>query len=124
MPISYSIDAQLGIILETWVGDVSASDLAEYWRHYLADPEVLSLRRTLVDLRQANPTFTGRELADLISGIVDPILQGRDWKTAIIIDKPIQFGISRQYHAFAEHYSRDAIFSDPAAALQWLTSPS
>jgi hypothetical protein len=122
MPISYSIDAQLGVIVETWVGNVSARELAEYWRKYLADPEVLSLRRTLVDLRQSHPTFTGRELSDLISSIVDPILQGRDWKTAIIVDKPVQFGISRQYHVFAEHYSRDAIFSDPAAALEWLTS--
>lgn len=124
MPISYSIDAQLGIIVETWIGDVSASELAEYWRNYLADPKVLSLRRTLVDLRQANPNFTGKELSALIASIIDPILQGRDWKTAIIVDKPVQFGISRQYHAFAEHYSLDAIFSDPALALEWLTSPS
>jgi hypothetical protein len=122
MPISYSIDSQLGIILETWVGNVSAKDLSEYWKNYLANPEVLSLRRTLVDLRQAYPTFTGSELSDLISRIVDPILQGRDWKTAIIVDRPVQFGISRQYHAFAEHYSRDAIFSDPTSALKWLTS--
>lgn len=121
MPISYYIHEQLGIIVETWVGDVSASDLAEYWRNYLANPEVLALRRTLVDLRQAHATFTGRELSDLISTIVDPTLQGRHWKTAIVVDKPVQFGLSRQYHAFAEHYSRDAIFSDPASALQWLT---
>lgn len=124
MPISYSIDAQLGIIVETWVGDVSAGDLAEYWRSYLADPEVLALRRTLVDLRQAHPTFNGRELSALISSIVDPVLQGRDWKTAIVVDKPVQYGISRQYHAFAEHYSHDAIFGDPASALEWLTSQS
>jgi hypothetical protein len=122
MPISYSIDSRLGIILETWVGNVSAKDLADYWRSYLANPEVLSLRRTLVDLRQAHPVFTGSELSGLISSIVDPVLQGRDWKTAIVVDKPVQFGISRQYHAFAEHYSRDAIFSDPASALEWLTS--
>jgi hypothetical protein len=122
MPISYSIDAQLGIILETWAGNVSAKDLAEYWRSYLANPEVLALRRTLVDLRQAHPAFTGSELSGLISSIVDPILQGRDWKTAILVDRPVQFGISRQYHAFAEHYSRDAIFSDLASALEWLMS--
>jgi hypothetical protein len=124
MPISYSIDSQLGIILETWVGNVSAKDLAGYWRSYLSNPEVLSLRRTLVDLRQAYPTFTGSELSDLISSIVDPILQGRAWKTAIIVDRPVQFGISRQYHVFAEHYSRDAIFSDLTSALKWLTSPT
>jgi len=124
MPISYSIDAQLGVIVETWVGNVSAGDLAEYWKNYLANPKVLALRRTLVDLRQANPTFTGRELSDLISSIVDPILQGREWKTAILVDKPVQLGISHQYHVFAEHYSHDAIFSDPASALAWLVDPS
>ena len=120
MPITYSIDDAVGIIRETWTGDVSAEDLGNYWRHYLADPRVLGLRITLVDLRHANPTFSGSQLRDLIVRIVDPILKGRDWRTAIVVDTSSQFGISRQYQVFADHYSRDAIFHDLESAQAWL----
>jgi hypothetical protein len=121
MPISYSIDTQHGVIVEVWVGDVFARDLADYWRGYLQSPEVLALRTTLVDLRQATLLFSGRELEGLIRTIVDPILKGRDWRTAIIVDEPAQFGVTRQYQVFAERYSSDAIFSDRESALRWLT---
>ena len=122
MGITYSIDDNQGIIRETWTGDVSALDLATYWGHYLADPRVLSIRKTLVDLRDATPTFSGQQLSSLIREVVDPALKGRDWKTAIVVAQPVQFGVSRQYHAFAQHYSTDSIFSDPTAALAWLTA--
>ena len=49
-----------------------------------------------------------------------PALNGRDWTTAIVVDRPVQFGVSRQYHVFAERYSKDCIFHDYDAALRWL----
>ena len=126
MPITYSIDPQQGVIFEKWSGDVQASDLASYWRSYLADPEVIAIRRTVVDLRDSNPRFTGAELAELINTIVLPVLAGRGWVTAIVIGKPVHVGVSRQYQVFAERYSRDAIFEEPEQALVWVQgiSPS
>jgi hypothetical protein len=120
MPISYSIDTRHNIILEVWRGDITASDLARYWRNYLADPTVLSIRRTLVDLRDTSFQFSGIEFKRLITEIVNPILQGQQWITAIVVDKVAQFGVARQYQVFAEHYSKDAIFYDYEKALQWL----
>ncbi len=120
MPITYAVDGQLGLIRETWTGHVGAGDLAEYWRDYLADPVVLALRRTLVDLRQCRIVFTGTELRALVDSMVVPVLQGRTWKTAIVVDNVVQFGVSRQYQAFADSYSSDSIFSDPDEALAWL----
>ena len=122
MPISYVIDRQKGIIVETWTGDVFAEDLAEYWRGYLADPDVLSIRRTLVDLRRCRIRFTGAQLDGMVDGIVAPALKWRDWKTAIVADGPVQFGVARQYQVYAERYSFDAIFDDPESAVTWLLS--
>jgi hypothetical protein len=119
-PISYSIDKALGIIFEVWRGDVTAADLMRYWEAYLANPDVLALRRTLVDLRGANIRFTGKELSSLVSHVVIPVLKGRDWKTALVVEQPVQFGVSRQYHVFAEQYSTDCIFHDYDEALLWL----
>jgi hypothetical protein len=59
-------------------------------------------------------------LDTLIRSIVLPVLQGRDWKTAIVVENPAKFGASRQYQFFAERYSRDAIFYDLEKARNWL----
>ncbi len=120
MPISYITDPAKKLILEVWKGDVTVECLSAHWRSYLADPEVLAIRRTLVDMRGARIRFKGAELKELIHDIVLPVLNGRDWKTAIIVEKNLQFGISRQYQVFADHYSKDAIFNDPQTAYEWL----
>jgi len=120
MPITYIIDPEHRFIVETWTGGVGREDLRNHWRVFLADPEVLGIRRTLVDLRAATIHFTGQEMDALISAVVLPKLEGRAWKTAIVVDCPVQFGVSRQYQAFAERYSTDSIFSDPESAVAWL----
>ncbi|MGH7648865.1 MAG: hypothetical protein ACREND_12160 [Gemmatimonadaceae bacterium] len=120
MPITYSVDTSRDIIFETWTGTINASDLAAYWREYLADPEVMKCRRTLVDLRAATIVFTGQQLADLIESIAVPMLGGLKWATAVLVAAPAQFGTARQYQVFAESYSDDAIFFDEKSALEWL----
>ena len=120
MPISYSVDRQKGLITETWTGEIAAADLDAYWREYLKDPNVRAIRRTLVDLRQCTILFTGEQLSIMVRATVLPILNGEDWKTAIVVDHPVHFGVSRQYQVFAESFSVDSIFEDPEAALAWL----
>ena len=120
MPITYTIDREKKLITEIWTGNINAEQLAEYWRRYLEDADVLAIRRTVVDMRQADIVITGKELDHLIESIVLPVLQGRDWKTAIVVDKPVQYGTSRQYQIFAERYSKDAIFYDFEEARVWL----
>jgi hypothetical protein len=84
------------------------------------DPEAIAIRRTHVDLRDASLEFTGAELASMVKSIAIPMLGGKGWKTALLIEKPVQLGVSRQYQVFAETYSEDAIFQDPEAAMRWL----
>jgi len=120
MPITYTIDEKSGVILESWQGTITADDLAAYWRGLLADPAAMALRRTVADLRRSRLAFSGAELMQLVDEIATPRLAGSSWKTAIIVDTPDQFGVSRQYQVYAEHYSRDAIFHDPDAALRWV----
>jgi len=122
VPIAYSIDREDGCIIETWTGDVTARELMTHWRRYLADPEVLALRRTLVDLRHCRILFTPAELSELVSRLVLPALHGMNWRTAIVLGDPAHFEMSRQYHAFAASYSQDSVFSTPEAALAWLRS--
>jgi len=120
MPITYSIDKRQGIILEVWTGEVSAVDLAAYWKRLLADPEALAIRKTLVDVRNCHIRFSGEELFDLVRAVAELDLKGRRWRSALLVGEPIHFGVARQYQFFAEMYSKDAIFYDEAAALKWL----
>jgi hypothetical protein len=120
MAITYTIDHERKLIREVWTGEIDAAELGAYWERYLSDPEVMEIRRTLVDLRQAKILFTGAEMDDLIRFVVRPLLGDRDWKTAIVVESAMQFGVSRQYQAFAERYSKDAIFYSPEEAQKWL----
>ena len=120
MPITYSIDKSHRIISEVWSGEVSAMDLADHWQRLLVDPDALAIRRTLADLRDCEIAFSGEQLFDLVRTVVEPALNGRDWRSALLVGGSVHFGVSRQYQAFAQMYSKDAIFHDEDAALKWL----
>src|SRR3954464_10987794 len=120
MPITYTINHQKGLIRETWKGKIRGADLAAYWQHYLADPEVLAIRRTVVDLRAATIDFSGLDFDALIRTVVLPVLGELKWIPAVVVADLVQFGISRQYQVFAERYSRDSIFKSVDEAEQWV----
>ena len=120
MPISYSIDDENGCIVETWTGMITASYLGTFWRRFLADPVVVAIGRTVVDIRECRLLFSGEQLAELVESIVVPMLNGRKWTSAIVVTDPIQFEITLQYHMLAESYSRDSIFGTREAAIAWL----
>ena len=98
----------------------SATDLADHWKRLLVDPDALAIRRTLVDLRNCELAFSGEQLFNLVRTLVEPALNGRDWRSALLVGGSVHFGVSRQYQSFAEMYSKDAIFHDEDAALKWL----
>ncbi len=120
MPITYAVDKTRNIITETWSGAVDADTLGAFWRALLDDPDAMNCRRTLVDLRNAEMVFSGSELSDLVRTIVVPGLGDRKWASALVVGAAAQYGRSRQYQAFADMYSTDAIFNDLHAAEAWL----
>jgi hypothetical protein len=119
-PISFSIDREQGIVFEIWRGAITAAHVRRYWETLLSNADALAFRRTLADLREANLQLTGKELSGLVSEVVIPMLNGLDWRTAIVVARPAQFGVSRQYQVFAQTFSTDQIFYDPDEALRWL----
>ena len=120
MPITYSIIETERLIVEVWRADVDISTLVAHWQKYLTDQRVLAVRRTLVDLRQAQIKFSAHELEDSINQVVVPLLNGRDWATALLVKNVDQFRASTRYQAFARRYSNDWVFSDVDAATAWL----
>jgi len=122
MPITYCMDREKKLIYETWTGEIRVDDLKMYWQRYLADAEVLEIRRTIVDLRSSVIHLSWMDFDGLIKDLVLPALKGRKWTTAIVVEGPAQFGVSRQYQAFADRFSKDSIFDDVAEAEKWICS--
>ncbi len=120
MPCTYFIDHRRHVVFETWTGDVTAAMVKSLWKRYLADPEVLAIRRTLADLRQCNLLLTGRDLSHLVDTVALPGLKGLDWQTAIVVANPDQYGFSHQFHVFGSVFNTNQIFHDYDRALSWI----
>lgn len=123
MPITYAFDPRHPILRTVWKGEIRAADLRAFWTEMLEDARALSLQRSLADLRHAELALTGEELDAAIRDIALPRLEGRRWRTAILVGHPAQFGTARQFSVFADSFSEDAIFHDEAEALAWLLEP-
>jgi hypothetical protein len=120
MSISYVVDRQRGAVLSRWEGDVTADELRAHWAEVLDDPEARALARTVADLREAQPRFSGAELQRAVVEIAAPRLVGLRWINAIVVSRPEQFGVSRQFDVFAEFHSANSIFASVDAALTWV----
>lgn len=120
MPIAYAIDQENQVVRTTWTGEVTADDLVSHWEELFADPQALALGRSVVDLRDAELKITGAELDQLLSTVAPRLLQGRRWKTAVLANKPAQYGSGRQFEVLSEAVSRSATFHDYDEAVRWL----
>jgi hypothetical protein len=120
MPATYSIDHSRRLIFEVWSGDVTVRDVRSLWKKYLSDPQVMAIRKTLADLRHCNLLINGRDIMELVEKVAVPGLHGLDWKTAIVVDQPDQYGFSHQFQVFAEVYNKNSIFYDYEKALAWI----
>jgi len=120
MPITYEVFPFDGVIRETWCGEITISVLRLHWETMLRDHECLRLRRTLADLRQASLEFSERELQDAVREVGFPLLEGRDWISAIVVRRSLQLRMASRYHAVASIFSQDAIFSMEEEAQRWL----
>lgn len=120
MPIDCTPRPQDGFVEVTWSGTITAVDLSRCWSKILTDPEVLRIGRALTDLRDAELAFSGAELAEAVHTVAAPLLRGRNWRAAIVVRNPVQYGVSRQYEVFAQQLGEDGIFFDLDSARRWL----
>jgi hypothetical protein len=120
LAISYQVDSALGIVLECWEGDINAQDLEAHWRLLTNDSVAMACKGSLADISRCSIQFSTDELRRLIRQIVAPAIQGRAWKSAVLVAEPVQHGVARQYGALTEVQNELVIFTDPALARAWL----
>lgn len=124
MGMSYKVDKALGVVFEKWSGTITAKELGPYWRGLVADPEVLACDKVLVDVRDVVPGFSGEEVRKLVVAILEAPLKERSFKIAVLVSKPVQYGVARQFQVYSSLLSESEVFRDEAEALAWLTRPA
>ena len=120
MTITFDIQPADKLIVETWQGEITIDQLRAYWSEILRDEAVMTIRRTLVDIRAATIAFSDEEFDRAVSEVVFPALAGRDWITAIVVNTSRQLQLGSRYHSYAARYSSDVIFSSLDDAKRWL----
>ncbi len=120
MPITYTVDKRRKLVLVTWQGDVTEEDYRTHLRTMLQDPEALRTGRCLTDLTQANNLMSGAQLNAVANAEAVPRLEGRPWKTAVLVGSTVNYGVARQYQSLSESERTDSVFRDRDAALAWL----
>ena len=120
MPITYEVLPFERIIRETWRGEVTIAMLREHWASMLRDDDCVRLARTLADVRQATPLFSDQELRAAVLEVAIPLLQGRNWTSALVVSRSLQLHLASRYHGFASIFSEDAIFCQVEEAERWL----
>jgi len=120
LPITYKISSSEGIVTVAWIGNISIVEVREHLSRLLQDEKALALRKSVADLRASTLLFSDEELGLALREVVDPVLKGRDWISAIVVRTPAQFKKSSRYQGLAAAYSQDVIFSSIDEAKRWL----
>jgi hypothetical protein len=122
MGITYEVDASKGVVFERWLGAIAGPDIVDHWMLLATDKEAMACGRSVADIRECALQVSGEELRYLVTFVLGPVLEGRHWKTAVLVREPVQFGMAREYQTLAGVFKEDAVFTDLPAACQWVAS--
>jgi hypothetical protein len=117
VPVTYTIDKSLDLVVITATGVITADDLRELQARGRADPEFDPHRPILIDLTGAElQGWTGVETRRIAGG-------GVNTRRALLVASDLAYGIGRMLQAETQLLGQDnvQVFRDRAAALAWVT---
>ena len=123
MPILHTINEELGVVLSSWVGDISDSDLLPSYNQLYQNENWKPGFDEIVDLRNADLSDVTSEGLERLSSTVKHITAGKCevFKTAVIAPDDLPFGLARVYEAVSvDTPERVRVFRDLKRAFEWL----
>jgi hypothetical protein len=123
MPITYSIDAERGIVFATVGDELSLGDTLLHVQEVFADPRFRPGMAALFDARQASlGEFSGDELRRVLSAIDSrpaSLVLGVRW--AIVVSREIDFAVSRMFEGLSGHLPVEIhVFRSYETARAWI----
>ena len=132
MPALHKIDNDMKLITTTWSGEAVDSELIDALTKYQQDikskPEYCSYNE-IVDFSQAiDFKLSSDGLRRLVQIAAHGDVRGVKTKLAIIVSKPVAYGLARMYEAyrtFVPGVSKEVrVFRDYKNALGWISGES
>ncbi len=122
MPITFRIDAALGIVRVSAADAVTSDDIRTARHAMLTDPEFGSGMNVLVDATAVDTSLLTREGLEALANDWKTILPpGGTVRFAIMTEAPAAFGLARMYEALTEETPLIArAFREEKDAIAWL----
>ncbi len=123
MPISYTIHADLGLLVTRYVGVVANDEFVEVYRSILDGSEFRHGFNELADFQKLGELKVTQDAMRDVSGLVSHFYKGRSesMRTAVLAPRDDLYGICRMYSAYADPDSEDVkFFKDVSDAMKWL----
>lgn len=125
MPISYSIDKNLGAVFTTASGRLTEEELLADKQKLTADPDFSPGLVELSDIRAVT------DLAITPEGVARMVMQDEEdadklgsHKLAIVVSKEVAFGLGRMYESMTQNNMPNVqIFREMEEARDWLGLP-
>ena len=119
MPITYRIEENLGVVFRMFTGEITLDVLADHYGELLADPEAEEMMTWVTDMRACSLTVRGEEIRELVRQHIQPLMHGRRWHCAAIVDTPVQCGATNQFAVYSAECGDTRIFYDQHEAFTW-----
>ena len=123
MPIRHQIDPDLGRVMLTVSGSVTAREIFETYGMLAADPSFRPNLAVLADCREVTSVPSFEELGVVAN--THPrggLMRGGVMRVAVVVSSPWLFGIARQFAALAEPNGIHVVpFYDGREAERWLS---
>src|SRR5262245_36238532 len=121
MPMYYKIDADRGMLFVVAEGETSQAERLAAMQTWMNDPEFRPGLQTLADFSESSNVPSLAELEEIVGYIRRYASMIGQKKIAIVTNRPVSFGVARQFGALAPgDLLTVQVFKDRDAALAWL----
>ncbi len=123
MPITYTIHADLKLLVTRYVGVVTNDEFTKAYYSILEGSEFQQGFYELVDLQEVKEWKITAGAMENVSALVSHFYKGssESMRTAVLTPRDELYGIGRMYGAYADSESEDVkVFKDVIEAMRWL----
>ena len=122
MPITYRIDPDSGTVFRRFAGETTAEDFERHWKEMMSDPELPAEGPLLLvaDMCECEMRLYGEDVYQLVNCVIEPLLGGRHWISAVVVRTTTQCGVTNQFMVYSERCGITQMFRDMEEAMRWL----
>jgi hypothetical protein len=119
--LTYRIDPRAGLLFVTGRGLITQAERIAAMRAWMSDPAFRPGLNTLCDFSAASSVPSRSELHDIITFIEQHAESIGRKKLAMIVARPVTYGVARQFQALTAPGPLDVnVFTDHVTAFDWL----